>query len=339
VTGFLSDNVSGVHPAIADALLRANSGYAMPYGDDDLSKLLDDRYSRVFETEVNVLPCVTGTAANGLSIALLAKSYNSVCVHADAHIYLDECNAPEFFSGGARQVRIHGPDGKMDPGKLEQAFAALGERHSAQPSAVSVAQATELGTLYSPQELETIGSLLRSRGLGMHMDGARFANAVAALGCRPRDITSRVGVDVLSFGATKNGCLAAEAVVLFDTSLAGEARYRMKQAGQMLSKQRFLAAQLRAYVEDGLWLDSARHANRQAARLASRLQELDGVELLHPATTNTIYVKFPARMVAALQAAGLAGYVYDNSYMRLVCSWATGDEEIDRFLATLGKRD
>jgi len=335
MTAFVSDNTSGMHPAIVRALAEANAGASMPYGDDELSRRLDAAYSEVFETEVVVLPCTTGTAANSLSFALLARPYNSVCVYADSHVYLDECNAPGFFAGGARQERIDGGEGKMDPGSLLQAMAVIGERHSTQPSAVSVSQATELGTLYTLAELEAVNGIARDHGLRIHMDGARFANALAGLDCRPADMTWKAGIDVLSFGATKNGCLAGEALVLFDTALEQEARYRLKQAGQLLSKHRFLAAQLLAYIEDDLWLDNARHGNRQATKLAAALEAIDGVELLHPVSSNMFYVKFPAAMAAALESAGVAGYTYASGFMRLVCSWATTDEEIDRFLAVL----
>lgn len=335
MTAFLSDNVSGMHPAIAAALGAAGDGYALPYGDDELSARLDETYSRLFDTEVSVLPCVTGTAANSLAIALVARPFNSVCVYTESHVYLDECNGPEFFSGGARQLRIGGEQGKIDPAGLTEAMALIGERHSGQPSAVSVSQATELGTLYRPDELRAISAIAREHGLRVHMDGARFGNAVAGLDCDPADLSWKAGVDLLSFGATKNGCLAAEAIILFDTSLAREARYRVKQAGQLLSKQRFLSAQLLAYVEDGLWLANASHANRQAAALATRLAAVDGVELMHREKTNMLYARLPQRHVAALEAAGLAGYSYPNGYMRLVCSWATSDEEIDRFMAAI----
>ena len=327
--------MSGIHPAIAEAIFRENNGYQMPYGNDDLSKRLDDRYSEIFGTDVVVLPCVTGTAANSLALALFTKPYNSVAVYADSHVYLDECNAPGFFSGGARQVRVPGSGGKIDPANLEKAMALIGERQSAQPSAISVSQATELGTVYGIDELRVITDIARKHRQKVHMDGARFANALAALDCHPADISWKAGIDVLAFGATKNGCIAAEAIVLFDSSLADEARYRLKQAGQVLSKQRFLSAQLLAYVDDDLWLANARHANNQAARLAAGLEEIDDVTLLHEASTNILYVKFSGERIAVLEAAGLAGYLYENGYMRLVCSWATSDEDLSRFFAAL----
>jgi len=335
VVGFVSDNVSGIHPAIYDAMSRENSGYRMPYGDDDLSRVLDDRFSELFGAEVAVLPCLTGTATNSLSLALMTRPYNSVCVYADSHVYLDECAAPEFFSGGARQVPIGGPEGKIDPAELLKAMAAIGQPQSAQPAAVTVSQATEIGTLYRIPELHAITTVARNHGLKTHMDGARFANAVAGLDCHPSEITWKANIDILSFGATKNGCLAAEALVLFDTSYIEEARYRLKQCGQRLSKQRFLSAQLLAYIDNGLWLSNAQHANRQAATLAAKLTAIDGVELLHTDKSNMLFVKFSMAQIAALQAAELAGYLYDSGYMRLVCSWATTDEEVSKFLATV----
>ena len=335
MTGFVSDNVSGVHPAILDAIIKANSGYQMPYGADDLSKLVDERYSEIFDKQVVVLPCVTGTAANSLALALFTKPYNSVSVYADSHVYLDECNAPGFFSGGARQVRVEGPNGKMDPAKLDMAMALIGQRQSTQPSAISVSQTTELGTVYGVDELQVIAGIARKYGQRIQMDGARFANALIALNCQPADITWKAGIDVLAFGATKNGCMAAEAIVIFDTDLAVEARYRLKQSGQVLSKQRFLSAQLLAYVDNDLWLANARHANAQAAKLAAGLSALEGVALMHEVSANMMFVKFSDRQIKALQKAGIAGYVYDDGYMRLVCSWASSDEEISRFLAVV----
>lgn len=335
MVGFVSDNVSGIHPAIADAMSRENSGYRMPYGDDDLSRLLDDKFSELFGTDVAVLPCLTGTATNSLAFALMTRPYNSVCVYADSHAYLDECAAPEFFSGGARQVPVGGPNGKIDPAELVKAMAAIGQPQSPQPAAVSVSQATESGTLYRIEELNAITAVARDHELKTHMDGARFANAVAGLDCHPSEISWKANIDILSFGATKNGCLAAEALILFDTSYISEARYRLKQFGQRLSKQRFLAAQLLAYVDDGLWLSNAQHANRQAAALASRLAAIDGVKLMHTDKSNMLFVKFSKVQIAALESAGLAGYLYDNGYMRLVCSWATSDEEVSKFVATV----
>lgn len=335
MTAFLSDNITGMHPAIAAAITKADQGYALPYGDDELSQRLDATYSELFETDVAVLPCITGTAANSIAMALLAKSFNSICVHADSHIYHWECSGPEFYTGGARQLPVPGDHGKIDATHLETAMEALGQRDPAQPSAISLAQATELGTLYRPDEMQAIADVARKNGLRIHMDGARFANAVAGLDCTPAEASWKAGVDVLSLGATKNGCLAAEALVLFDPSMAREARYRAKQAGQMLSKQRYLAAQLLAYVEDELWLETARHANAKAAALAERLAGIDGVDVLPRDDTNMVYARIPDAGVAALEAANAACHIYENGYMRLIASWATTDEEVERFVCLL----
>ena len=209
---------------------------------------------------------------------------------------------------------------------------ALGQRDAPQPSAISVTQATELGTLYQPDELRALNRVAQAHGLRTHMDGARFANAVAGLDCSPAEASWKAGIDILSLGATKNGCMAAEALVLFDPAMAAEARYRAKQAGQMLSKQRYLAAQLLAYIEDDLWLRIARHANEKAGVLAEGLANIDGVDVLPRDDTNMVYARIPEAGAAALQAAGAAGHIYDNGYMRLIASWATTDEEIDRFV-------
>lgn len=326
MTVFLSDNVAGAHPAIMEAIAEANSGAAAPYGDDVWSAAIDRAFSTLFEREVAVIPCVTGTAANALALSLLLDPTESALVLAGSHVYGDECNAPEFFSGGARLVPLAGEGGKLRPVDLLPELARRGDRHSAQPTALSIAQCTETGRVYRLDELAGLAAAARDNGLSVHMDGARFANAVAALGCSPAEATWKAGVDVLSFGATKNGCLGAEAVVLFDPALAGKARFRAKRAGQLLSKMRFLSAQLLAHVENGLWLDCARHANALALELAASLGSA-GVRVPAPPDANIVFATPDADQSARLSAAGLAGYESEGT-MRFCTSWQTSEADI-----------
>ncbi|WP_292139148.1 beta-eliminating lyase-related protein [Mesorhizobium sp.] len=330
MASFLSDNTAGVHPAIMEAIAAANEGDALPYGDDALSSRLDAAFSEIFEKEVAVIPCVSGTAANALALALVAGPTNAICAHVDSHVYGDECNAPEFFTGGARLTPVQGASGKLERGALQPAVERSGGRHAAQPCAISIAQATEAGTLYSLNELENLCIFARERNLFLHMDGARFANAVAALGCHPAEMTWKVGMNVLSFGATKNGCLAAEAVVLFDPQLAGEARFRAKRAGLLLSKMRFLSAQLLAYLKDDLWLTCARDANVAARKLHDILANHPKVRVQGIPEANILFAYMPLELTEKLEQAGLAGYGGGGGLMRLCTSWSTGSDELDR---------
>ena len=331
MSAFKSDNTSAVHPKVFEALQKANDGYAMPYGDDEISVRLNDAFSDMFETEVAVIPCSTGTAANSLSLALFAGPVNSVMVHTDSHVYRDECNAPEFYSG-ARLVTIEGTNGKMTPDTLRPHITKVDPRHTAQPSAISLTQVTELGTVYSLEEIKALTGLAKEQGLAVHMDGARFANAVASLGCSAADMTWKAGVDVLSLGLTKNGAMAAEAVVLFIPDKAKEGFLRQKRAGQLLSKQRYLAAQLAAMAQDNLWLDIGRESNAKTERLCAALREIDGTDIPDVINSNMTFIRLQPDQIARLQDEGLAGYMYDDTRMRICCSWSTTDAEIDRFI-------
>jgi len=265
---FRSDNVTGVAPEILAALAAANAGSAAAYGEDAVTKRLAQRFAALFEHAVEVFPVATGTAANALALATLVPSWGVIYCHEAAHIQVDECGAPEFFAGGAKLLPLAGDDAKLRPEVVERAIGGQGVVHHAQPAAISISEATEAGTLYRPEEIAALGALARRHGLALHMDGARFANAVAALGCSPAELSWRAGVDALSFGATKNGALAAEAVIFFDPAKVKGFAYRRKRGGHLLSKMRFLSAQLEAYLADDLWLANARHANAMAARLA-----------------------------------------------------------------------
>src|SRR5690242_5612442 len=265
---FASDNVFGVHERIMNALLAANAGTSPSYGVDPWTREAEERLSEVFERRVWSFLVMTGTAANALALSQLVPPYGAVFAHADAHVVVDECGAPELFTGGAKLIGIAEPAGKITPAAIARVIAGfIRAEHDPKPAAVSIAEATELGTLYTPAEIGRIAELCRASGMKLHMDGARFANAVAALGCAPADITWRAGVDLLSFGATKNGAMAAEAIVAFDPKFAEAIERRRKRGGHLLCKGRYPAAQLLAYVEDGLWLKLARRANALARRL------------------------------------------------------------------------
>ena len=332
---FASDNVAGVSPEILQAVLDANAGRAMPYGADEISARVEKRFAEIFEHEVAVFLVATGTAANALALAAVTPPWGAVFCHEDAHIATDECGAPEFFSAGAKLVTLSGDEGKLWPDALEKRLTGKGIVHNVQPAAISISQQSEAGTHYRPSEVAVLGNLARRHGVALHMDGARFANAVVGLGCTPAAITWRAGVDVLSFGATKNGALAAEAVVFFDRSKAAELGFRRKRAGHLMSKMRFLAAQLEAYLSGELWLRNARHANAMAARLSGGLARLPDVTLLYPADGNEIFVELPDAAITALEAAGGKFYRWGaQPIIRLVTAFDTAVADVDAFLAT-----
>jgi threonine aldolase len=337
---FCSDNTAGASPQILDALTRTGSaGAMMPYGADPFSARVEARLSEMFETAVQCFPVATGTAANSLALSALCPSWGAVYCHRDSHIYMDECNGPEFFTGGARLVALDGPDGKLTPEVLETALAQgwAGVQHHAQPAAVSLTQASEAGTVYRPDEIAAISGVCRAHGLHLHVDGARFANALATLGCSAAEATWRAGVDVLSFGATKNGALAAEAVLFFNRGLSDGFLYRRKRAGHLVSKMRFVSAQFDAYLDGGLWLANARHANAMAARLADGLRGVAGVTFLYPVQANEIFVTLPAALRAGLAADGFLFYPWaagGADCIRLVTAFDTPERAVDAFIAS-----
>ena len=337
---FASDNVAPAAPEVLAALVAANEGAAPSYGADEQTGRLTALARELFETDLTIFPVTTGTAANALALATLAPSYGAVYCHEAAHVAVDEAGAPEFFTGGAKLVGLPSADGKLTPAQLEAplAQAAAAGVHHVRPAAVSVTQATEWGTVYRPEEVAALAAVAKAHGLRLHMDGARFANAVARLGCSPAEATWKAGVDVLSFGATKNGALAAEAVVFFDPALAAGFESRRKQAGHLWSKMRFLSVQLTALLEDGLWLRHAGHANRMAERLAAGLRQVPGVRLLQPVEANEIFAVLPEDVVAGLRQAGfechssLAPAGVPDPVVRLVTSFATTPGEVDAWL-------
>ncbi len=337
---FCSDNVAGAAPEILAALTRAGeAGAMMPYGADPLTAKVEKRLAEVFETDLSVYLVATGTAANALSLAALCPPYGAVYCHPDSHINVDECGAPEFFTGGAKLVVLDGPAGKLDAAGLEAALAQgwAGIEHHSQPSAVSLTQASEAGTVYRLDEIAAIAELCRAHGLGLHMDGARFANALVTLGCSPADASWRAGIDVLSFGATKNGALAAEAVLFFRPGQSEDFRFRRKRAGHLFSKMRFLSAQLDAYLEDDLWLAHARHANAMAARLAEGLGAVERVEFLYPVDANELFVSLPAAIRDGLAADNFAFYPWiagGPDCIRLVTAFDTPVAAVEDFIAS-----
>lgn len=333
---FASDNTAGVCPEALAALTAANAEPAPSYGDDPFTAEAKRRINEVFETECDVFFVFNGTAANALALAALCQRHHAVICHAMSHVDTDECGAPEFFTGGSKILPVDAPSAKLRPADIEPVFHRGHGVHFPKIRALSLTQSTELGTLYSPDELRALTALAHERGLAVHVDGARFANAAAALrkqGQSPADLTWRAGVDVLSFGGTKNGLLTTEAVVFFNRPLAREFEYRVKQSGQLASKMRFAGAQWAAVLRDGSWLRYAGHANRQAQRLGSELQRL-GYRLTTPTEVNGVFVEFPESVAQALEHRGWHFYPFggENTY-RLMCSWATRDETIAQFVA------
>ncbi len=333
---FASDNYSGICPEALAALTEANPGHDVSYGDDAWTRKASDLIRGVFETRCEVFFVFNGTAANSLSLASLCQSYHSILCHELAHIEVSECGAPEFFANGTKVLLLPGGDGKVDPGSIEQAVKKRTDIHYPKPRAISVTQATEAGTIYSPDELKKIWGVARQFGLRMHMDGARFANAVAALGVSPKELTWQSGVDVLSFGGTKNGIGIGEAVVFFNPELAREFDYRCKQGGQLASKMRFLSAPWSGMLHDGAWLKHAGHANAMAKRLETSIRDLPNIKIAFPVQTNAVFATIPDDIVQGMYRRGWKFYTNVGfEYARLMCSWDTTADDVDAFAADL----
>jgi threonine aldolase len=334
---FCSDNVSGVAPEIMAALVAANHGAAMPYGNDEFTQRLDAQFSQLFQTDVAVFPVATGSAANALALSVITPPYGAIYCYAKSHINLKECGAPEFYTGGAKLVGLPGADGKIQAADLAAALdgAGAGLVDCVQPAAVSFSQVSEAGTVYSIDEISQIASVTHARGLHLHMDGARFANAAVSLGCTPAEMTWKAGVDVLSFGATKNGAMAAEAVVFFNRDLAQTFAYRRKRSGHLFSKMRFLSAQLEAYIAGDLWLRNAAIANQMALKLAQGLTAIPGAKLCYPMQANEIFIELPDPAIKGLLAEGFQFYRLqgeNSTIVRLVTSFNTKEEDVTAFL-------
>ncbi|MEH6527718.1 MAG: low specificity L-threonine aldolase [Sneathiella sp.] len=338
---FASDNSAPVAPEIMAALAAVNQGPALGYGNDAVTASFEIRLKEIFECDLRAFPVATGTAANVLGLSVLVPPYGSIYAHRLGHIEIDECGAPEFYTGGAKITLQDGKNGKLDAKELDKVLSqsGAGNVHHVQPAAVSLTQTTECGTVYTADEVFAISETAKAHGLGVHMDGARFANAVVSLGCAPADTTVKAGVDVLSLGATKNGAMAVEAVVFFNKEKAQEFEFRRKRGAHLFSKMRYLSAQLDAYFTDGLWLEFARHANEMASRLATGITLSKNANLMYPVEANMVFTKVSSEAMTNLEKSNVLFYPEgpkEASTIRLVASWNTTAEEVDAVLALIG---
>lgn len=348
---FASDNWAGAAPAVMSALARHNTGFAPAYGTDPLTDSIGEKFNEIFEREVAVFFVATGTAANSLALAAYGKPGGAIFCHRDSHIQVDECNCPEFMTGGGKLVSVSGGDGKFTPDALKDAMSAFpdGVVHHGQVASVSISQATESGTAYTLDEIAAIKDVAAGRSVPLHMDGARFANALVTLGCSPAEMTWKAGVDVLSFGATKNGCWCAEAAIFFDLEAAKGFEYFRKRGGHLFSKSRFVAAQFDGYFEEGSWLRTAGHANAMATRLADGIRDLGGRTAWN-VEANELFPILKRHQFEKLEAAGARLYEWpakdltenvapaqDEVCLRMVTSFATSDEDVDSFLKVLAE--
>jgi len=332
---FASDNYSGICPEAWAAMTEANAGHEISYGNDTWTQRASDLLRDIFETKCEVFFVFNGTAANSLSIASLCQSYHSVLCHELAHVETSECGAPEFFANGSKVLLLRGTNGKIDSSDIHRAVNKRTDIHYPKPRALCITQATELGTVYSLKELDGLTEEARRQGLRIHMDGARFANAVVALNVAPKEITWKAGVDVLCFGGTKNGLAVGEAVVFFNRDAAREFDYRCKQGGQLASKMRFLSAPWTGMLKDGAWLKHARHANAMAQRLETGLRTIPGVKINYPVESNAVFATFPPAVEKQLHGVGWKFYtgVITPDESRLMCSWDTTPTDVDAFVA------
>jgi threonine aldolase len=330
---FASDNTAPICPEAWAALQEANIGSASSYGEDKWTQRACELVRELFETDCEVFFVFNGTAANALALAQICRSYHAVICHEYAHLITDECAAPEFFSGGAKLLLTRGANGKIDINEAKAALARCRDFHAPKPRAISVTQTTELGTVYTPHELTSLADFARDHSLLVHMDGARFANAVAALDCAPKAISWQSGVDVLCFGGTKNGTGAGDLVVFFKKDLAHEFEYRAKQAGQLGSKMRFLAAPWIGLLSSGAWLRNAKYANERAHALAEKLRAL-GLNIAFPCEANAVFLQLRDQIVQKLRERGWHFYKFiEPDIYRVMCAWSVGEDEIDEFVA------
>jgi threonine aldolase len=353
---FVSDNVVGASGPVLKALAEANGGALPAYGFDEITRRVETKFAEIFEREVAVFPVTTGTAANALALSAAVPPWGMALCHREAHVIDDECGAPEFFMHGAKLVGLPGSAAKLAAQDVASYIDGLSRAvKQMPPRALSISQVTECGTVYGLDEIEALSAVCRARGLSLHMDGARFANALVSLGCTPAEMTWKRGVDILSFGATKNGCLMAEAVVVFDPALADGMGHRRKRAGQVVSKGRLIAAQFEAYFAGDHWYGNARHANRIAAMLSEGLCALPGIRLAWPTEANEVFAILPRPVDAALRAAGEQYHPWteaslpegervapDETLIRLVASFASEEADVRRFLdvaASAARRD
>jgi len=335
---FASDNYAGICPEAWQAMEAANHGFASSYGDDAWTAKACASIRDIFETDCEVFFVFNGTAANSLALASLCRSYHSIICHDSSHVETDECGAAEFFSNGTKLLLVGGDNGKMNLDEIEHTVKRRSDIHYPKPQAITLTQSTELGTLYTVAELQAAGELARRLNLKVHMDGARFANAVAALGVAPKELTWKAGVDVLCFGGTKNGMAVSEAVVFFDKTLAAEFDYRCKQAGQLASKMRFLSAPWTGMLASGAWLKYAAHANHCAALLEKRVAAIPGVSLKVPREANALFLEMPPALCERLRDSGWRFYTFIGAGgARFICSWNTTEAEIEALAADIAR--
>jgi threonine aldolase len=337
---FASDNVTCACPEVMDAVVAANSGIAESYGNDEWSSSLQKTLSDIFETAVVVFPAVTGTASNALALSALAPVFGKIYCHELAHINTDECGAPEFFTGGAKLIPLRSTNGRIDTSDLSQTIRGSGNVHVPQPAVVSITQSCETGTIYQLDEIVAISKTAHDHALRVHMDGARFANALASLDVSPAEMTWKSGIDVLTLGGTKNGCLAAEAVVFFKPELVGNFPFLHKRSGQLLSKMRFISSQLEAYLSDDVWLRNARHANAMAKILSEGLASFSNIKLAYPTQSNEVFVHLPFEVIDYLNNAGydINEDELDGKTVRFVTAWNSELKDINALLETLAQK-
>jgi len=332
---FASDNYAGICPEVWMAMEAANRGHSTAYGDDPWTAKAADAFRTLFETDCEVYFVFNGTAANSLALASLCQSYHSVICCDQSHAETDECGAPEFFSNGSKLLVAQSIDGKLRPDAIEELATKRKDIHYPKPKAVTVTQPTETGRVYTIEELRTISAMCKRHGLQLHMDGARFANACASLGCAPADLTWRSGVDVLCFGGTKNGMAVGEAVLFFDRRLAADFDYRCKQAGQLASKMRFLSAPWVGMLESGAWLRNAQHANECARRFAAQIEGIEGVKLAQPVEANAVFIEAESEALERLHRLGWHFYTFIGGAARFMFAWDSDMEHIDAFCRDL----
>lgn len=336
---FRSDNCGRVAPEIIEAISRANHGSAIGYGADDLTLQLNMRLSEIFETQVRVFPIPTGTGANALALASVGTPFGAVFCSPEAHINTSECNAVGFFGSGLKVTPIDGIHGKVCPDSLEKNLhsAGFGQAHKSQPVAVNLVQATDLGAVYSVAEIQRISALAREKNLTVHMDGARFANALAYLGCTPAEMTWKSGVDILSLGVTKNGGLLSDAIVVFNPAVADKINFHLRRGGMIWSKMRFASAQILAYVENDLWLRLAKQSNLAAQQLAAGINNIPGARLIAPVQANELFAEMRAQSLDQLAQHGVLFYRRGPELARFVCRWETTEEEVQSLLSLIAQ--
>lgn len=334
---FRSDNCGRAAPEILEALVSSNNGNALGYGGDALTAELHARMSALFERPVRVFPIPTGTGANALALAATTTPFSAVYCSPESHINTSECNAAGFFGSGLKVTALSGQFGKLDASSLQQAVATAGkgQAHKSQPAAVNIVQATDLGAVYTCAEVTQLGAVAKNNGLVLHMDGARFANAVAHLGCSPAELTWKAGVDILSFGVTKNGGLLTDAIVVFNDDIANNIGFHLRRAGMIWSKMRFASAQILAYIKDDLWLRLARQSNSAASVLANAIANIDGAHVIAPVEANEVFLNMRASALDQLAARGVLFYRRGPELARLVCRWDTTEQELQQLITLI----